>query len=163
VKKQSGFTLVEIICVLLILGILGSFASLGLSQMIKLYLAVKDTDAVIQQAQIAMNRLFLEVVAIDKSVGGTYVMDDPGASTPKTTYQFPSFDGSTPFDNVVSYASDTKILSLNGAPLAENVTAFSMCQNKPGIDVSTLEYVTVSMTVTIGAKSQTLTSQYTLK
>lgn len=163
-KRSNGFSLVEIICVLVILGVLGSFASVGFSRMIKLYLAVKDSDVAIQQAQIAMNRLFLEVVAIDTTAtGNAYLMDDPGAATPKTTYKFPSRDGSTVVDDIVTFVSASKKLNFNGSPLCENVTAFSMAQDAPGGGVSSLKYITVSMTITVGNKAQTLTSQFTLK
>lgn len=163
-RKNSGFSLIEIICVLVILGVLGSFASVGLSRSIKLYMNIKDVDAVTQQAQIAMNRLFVEVTTIDKTATArAYVMDDPAAATPKTTYKFPSLDGATLVDNVVTYASASKLLSLNGSPLCENVTGFSMKHDTAGIGVSSLKHITVVMTVTIGGKAQTLTSQIALK
>ena len=163
-RNRNGFSLVEIICVLVILGVLGSFASVGISRVIKLYLAVKDTDVAIQQAQIAMNRLFIEIISVDTTATAhAYALDNPGAATPSTTYKIPSLDGATIVDNVITYVASTKTLSLNGAPLCQNVTAFSMQQDTSGIGVSSLKYVTVAMTVTVNGKSQVLTSQVTIK
>jgi prepilin-type N-terminal cleavage/methylation domain-containing protein len=164
-RKTAGFSLVEIVCVLVILGVLGAFASQGLSRFINLYTSVKEVDAATQQAQIAMNRLFIEITRINTAATGSlYIMDDSGVETPKTEYKFPSLEGtSTPLNNVVLYVPASKLLKLNGASICENVTTFSMEQNPSGATVANLDYIVVTMTVAVGGKTQTLKSQIALK
>ena len=163
-KNKHGFSLVEIICVLVILGLLGAFASVGYVRFIRLYSSIKDVDVAIQQGQIAMNRLFTEVTTIDKTATAKpFVLDEPSATAYSTPYQFTSLDGSTGVDNTVSYNSTTKVLSLNGVPLCENVTKFLMKKYPSGTLVGGLEYVDTTLEITVGSKTQALTSQFTLK
>jgi prepilin-type N-terminal cleavage/methylation domain-containing protein len=163
-RKDRGFSLVEIICVLVILGFLGSFASVGFVRMIRLYSSVRDVDAGIQQAQIAMNRLFTEVTTIDKTATAkTFTLDDPSAGSYSVPYKFTSLDGSVGVDNTVSYDSIAKLLSLNGSPLCDNVTSFQMKKDTVGVGVASLKFVTVTLSITVGTKTQALSSQFTLK
>ena len=163
-KNEHGFTLVEIICVLVILGLLGAFASIGYVRFIRLYSSIKDVDVAIQQGQIAMNRLFTEVTTIDKTATiKPFVLDNDSATTYSTPYKFTSLDGSTGVDNIVSYDSSAKVLSLNGVPLCENVSAFLMKKDASATGVANLAFVTTTLVITVGSKTQTLTSQFTLK
>ncbi len=163
-KNKHGFSLVEIICVLVILGLLGAFASVGYVRFIRLYSSIKDVDVAIQQGQIAMNRLFTEVTTIDKTATAKpFVLDNSTTTTYSTPYKFTSLDGSTGVDNIVSYDSSTKVLSLNGVPLCENISAFLMTKDASATGVANLAFVTTTLTVTVGSKTQTLTSQFTLK
>lgn len=163
-KSNHGFSLVEIICVLVILGLLGAFASVGYVRFIRLYSSIKDVDVAIQQGQIAMNRLFTEVTTIDKTASAKpFVLDTSATTAYSTPYKFTSLDGSTGLDNVVSYDSSTKVLSLNSVPLCENVSAFLMQKDDSATGVANLSYVTTKLTITVGSKTQMLTSQFTLK
>lgn len=163
-KNRYGFSLVEIICVLVILGLLGSFASIGYVRFVRLYSSIKDVDVAIQQGQIAMNRLFTEVTTIDTTATAkTFVLDSPSTTAYSNPYQFTSLDGTAGVDNTISYNSSTKTLSLNGVPLCENVSAFLMQKDDAAATVGTLKYVTTKLTITVGSKTQTLTSQFTLK
>lgn len=163
-KNNHGFSLVEIICVLVIMGLLGAFASIGYVRFVRLYSSIKDVDVAIQQGQIAMNRLFTEVTTIDKTATAkTFVLDSSTATAYSTPYQFTSLDGSTGVDNTISYNSSTKVLSLNGVPLCENVSAFLMTKDASATGVANLSYVTTTLTITVGSKTQVLTSQFTLK
>jgi len=162
-RKQTGFSLIEIICVLVILGLLGSFASVGFARYIRLYSSIKDVDVAIQQGQIAMNRLFLEVTSIDKgATGSPYVLSDPGGVY-AAPYQFTSLDGATDVDNVISWDSGAKMLSLNGSPLCGNVSNFYMQKDVAGAGVSSLKYVVLSISISVGGVTKNLTSQITLK
>jgi prepilin-type N-terminal cleavage/methylation domain-containing protein len=162
-RKQAGFSLIEILCVLVILGVFGAYATIGFTKYISLYSSMKDVDVAIQQGQVAMNRLFLEVTSIDKSATGKpFVLDAPGA-TYSTPYKFTSLDGATPVDNIVSWDSSTKVLSINGSPICSNVSGFYMQKDPSCVGVSSLKYVTVSISITVGSKTQALTSQITLK
>lgn len=163
-KNNRGFSLIEIICVLVILGLLGAFASVGYVRFIRLYSSIKDVDVAIQQGQIAMNRLFTEVTTIDPTATAKpFVLDNDSTTVYSTPYKFTSLDGSTGVDNIVSYDSSTKVLSLNGVPMCENVSAFLMKKNLSATGVADLKYVTTELTITVGSKTQMLKSQFTLK
>lgn len=60
-NHQKGFTLIEMICVLLITGILSAIAGLGIVNLIQGYLFSKDNASLSAQTQVAMTRLTREL------------------------------------------------------------------------------------------------------
>lgn len=67
----QGFTLIEIIMVLVLLGIMGVGAGLGLSQVIRGYLFTKDAAETMGKAQVALLRLSKEFRVITEVSSGT--------------------------------------------------------------------------------------------
>lgn len=66
-KNQTGFTLIEVIVTLILVGILASMAGMGIVSGVQGYLFAKDNAAISQKAQAAMarlNRTFTEVLDI---------------------------------------------------------------------------------------------------
>lgn len=59
--KQDGFTLIEIIVSLVLVGIITAFAGMGLVQAVESYVFSRDTVALSEKAQLAMTRLVLEL------------------------------------------------------------------------------------------------------
>ena len=57
---KIGFTLVEMICVLLLLGIIGLLSTRVFTNMVKGYTLAKNSDAAVQKAQNAMQRMTID-------------------------------------------------------------------------------------------------------
>lgn len=92
-KNESGFTLIEVIVSLILVGIMASVAGMGIVAGIQGYLFAKDNAAVSGKAQLAMSRLnrtFMEVLNIT-TVGAsparvTYNRLSGGVSIQETLY-----------------------------------------------------------------------------
>jgi hypothetical protein len=85
IKTSGGFILIELIVSIVLIGIIGVFTSLFIYTGIKGYLTVKDTNQAALKAQIALDRIGMELRKIkatdsvnkpdpDKSI--TYTSDD---------------------------------------------------------------------------------------
>lgn len=103
--NDSGFTLIEVIASLVILGILVAMVGLGLVEGIRSYLFTRMTAEAVQQAQFVLTRMRLEFVNMAAPSAGnmdsiTFSSDgtrrsgagsgylNQGYDTPGTTYQF---------------------------------------------------------------------------
>ena len=119
-KKEAGFTLIEIIVSLILVGIMASVAGMGIVAGVKGYLFAKDNAAVSGKAQLAMSRLnrtFMEVLSItaasltsvtyDRLSGGSRITETLSwaAGAPiKITVQGDTLGGDTLVDHVSSLA-----------------------------------------------------------
>jgi prepilin-type N-terminal cleavage/methylation domain-containing protein len=64
-KSNAGFTLIEVIASLVLMGIVGLVAAMGLVQGIKAYALTKTSSETVQQAEYALNRIKLEFMNMD--------------------------------------------------------------------------------------------------
>ena len=58
--RRNGFTLIEIICVLVLLSLLGLFGTQMLTTAVRGYTNARNTDEVVQKAQMALQRMTVE-------------------------------------------------------------------------------------------------------
>ncbi|MCX6701245.1 MAG: prepilin-type N-terminal cleavage/methylation domain-containing protein [Methanomicrobiales archaeon] len=92
-RKEAGFTLIEIIVSLILIGIMASVAGMGIVAGIRGYMFARDNADVSQKAQLAMSRLnrtFMEVLDVT-TVGSsptrvTYNRLSGGVITQETLY-----------------------------------------------------------------------------
>jgi prepilin-type N-terminal cleavage/methylation domain-containing protein len=75
IRAQKGFTLVELIVTLVLVGIIGTFTTLFMYTGLNGYLRAKDTSEGALKAQIALDRISLELRDIDKIDLVTYSDD----------------------------------------------------------------------------------------
>ena len=61
---RSGFTLIEIICVLVLLGLMGIFGTQMLSTAVRGYTNARNADEIVQKAQMALQRMTVEFTYI---------------------------------------------------------------------------------------------------
>lgn len=60
IKGQLGFTLIEVIVVLMLLGVMGTLGGMGIVKTVEGYIFAKENATMTQKAQAAMTRLSLE-------------------------------------------------------------------------------------------------------
>ncbi|MCG6535326.1 MAG: prepilin-type N-terminal cleavage/methylation domain-containing protein [Syntrophales bacterium LBB04] len=109
-RQQDGFTLIEIIVSILLIGILSAIAGMGLVQVGKGYVLSKQNSETVQKLQIAMARMVKELGAATTIASATAT---------SVTYTRPG-----PVTNTIAYAGNT--IQIAGNTLIDNVTAFSM-------------------------------------
>ncbi|MBS3731771.1 MAG: prepilin-type N-terminal cleavage/methylation domain-containing protein [Desulfobacterales bacterium] len=122
-KDRRGFTLIEIIAALVILGALGVVGTMALAKMVESYQWSKDNAHLSQKAQVAMTRIASELsYATDVKISGNTIRYDA---------EYP--DGTTSARNRIGVQGGQTVLrlSVDNAPLgqgyilADNVTEFA--------------------------------------
>ena len=89
-KNSTGFTLVEIIAVLLILAIIGVFGSMLVVSMVKSYQWADDNAHLAQKTQVALTRIAAELtyaqfIEVEDDTTILYIAVYPGESIGDTT------------------------------------------------------------------------------
>ncbi|MHC1712382.1 MAG: prepilin-type N-terminal cleavage/methylation domain-containing protein [Solidesulfovibrio sp.] len=138
-NTSKGFSLVEIICVLVILGIIAAAATIGISRTVQQFNFTRENDAMAQKAQVALNRILVEFTNVDTSlISSSWVFSG-------NSYQYPAnFSGVAEVNNF-TFSLASKSLLWKGSVLCDNVSAFSMV---PVLQAGNIAGVTVSMTLT---------------
>lgn len=77
-KKNKGFTLIEVIASLVLFGILTLIAGLGLVNVVKSYMFAMENNEITQKVQLAMTRMNLELMFLnDKPKGNKNYIQFP--------------------------------------------------------------------------------------
>jgi len=113
--NQDGFTLIEIIISLVLVGIIAIFSAMGVSSIVEGFLITRANAETTQKGQLAMARLLREFVCITSV--------DPVTSSP-TSIIFTSYKQGIAGVHVVSWTADT--LTLDGDILTDNVAGFDL-------------------------------------
>ncbi|HDR15660.1 MAG TPA: type II secretion system protein [Desulfobacteraceae bacterium] len=118
-RSRGGFTLIEIIAVLVLLGILGVMAAFGIATGVQGYLTAAENAAMSQKAQLAVNRLSREILEC-------FDCDQDNSSFDvgtKTTYTFENTLG----QRLVEHESGT--VKLESEVLVDSVSNFDMTRD----------------------------------
>jgi len=143
-KHQKGFTLVELIVTLVLVGIIGTFTTLFMYTGLNGYLRAKDTSEGALKAQIALDRISLELRDIERV----------SAFTADVRVDYNSV--TLPGDRWIRYAAGNGeiLLSVGGNwnLLLDNVQTFSMTVTYKDLNyyhdwVNEVEAIEVSFTV----------------
>ncbi len=134
--RQRGFTLLEIVCTLIILGVLGAMTFSGFGSALTGYALMRESGTTTMQAELALIRLQQELSA------ATYDI-----TVNNGTLSFLRADATTASTIALS---DTKLL-LNSNPLLENVatrenTAFVSINETTGLITLSFQLKTESGT-----------------
>jgi prepilin-type N-terminal cleavage/methylation domain-containing protein len=148
-KHEKGFTLVELIVTLVLVGIIGTFTTLFLYTGLNGYLRAKDTSEGALKAQIALDRISLEL----RDIHRVSVFNE-GVNVDYTSVTLPG-DRRIRFFDPSPEEGDTEILlSVDGNEnlLLDNVDSFSMSVtykdlNNYGDNVEEFEAIEVGFTV----------------
>jgi prepilin-type N-terminal cleavage/methylation domain-containing protein len=142
--QQKGFTLVELIVALVLVGIIGTFTTLFMYTGLNGYLRAKDTAEGALKAQIALDRISLELRDIN-------IID---TFTANTTIDYASV--TLPGDRQITYNAVTDTISMdvdgNVNLLLDDVQSFTMTAayadlNNSGGGNNEVEAIDVSFTV----------------
>jgi prepilin-type N-terminal cleavage/methylation domain-containing protein len=144
IKQENGFTLVELIVTLVLVGIIGTFTTLFMYTGLNGYLRAKDTAEGALKAQIALDRLSLELRDINEIE----------ALTANTALDY--FSTTLPGDRQIIYnaVADTISLDVDGNVnlLLDDVQSFTMTASYENLNfyadgTNAVEAIDVSFTV----------------
>jgi prepilin-type N-terminal cleavage/methylation domain-containing protein len=153
VQKKTGFTLIELIAVLLIMGVVAALASLTIPRYYNGYLMARDGQSISQNAQTALTRIGLELRSL-LTVSAT------AASPTSVSYTRLSNSTTSPtvLNNILALSNNTITLTSNGTvnTLLNNVNTFILTYYKAGTqqwvcgtdNITLLSYVVVNLGVT---------------
>jgi prepilin-type N-terminal cleavage/methylation domain-containing protein len=119
-RQAKGFTLVELVVTIVLVGIIGTFTTFFLYTGFSGYLRAKDTAEGALKAQIALDRISLEL----RDIKGI------SAFTANTTIDYTSTSVTLPGNRQITYNSGTRAIALsvdgNANPLLTDVASFTM-------------------------------------
>jgi prepilin-type N-terminal cleavage/methylation domain-containing protein len=107
-----GFTLIEVIVSLILMGIIATIAGLGIVQITRQYVFAQQAGETAQVAQVAMARMVKELTLIRSgtSAGATSI----------------NFDTPTLTGRSISWAGVGSPILVNGQPLIQNIRSFAL-------------------------------------
>jgi prepilin-type N-terminal cleavage/methylation domain-containing protein len=147
---EKGFTLIEVIATLVLVGITAAFAGMWIVSVVNGYLFAKTNASTVQKAQLAMTRLAKEFTAIDSIIPGsttgiqiTYTRPDPPPLTTSTQYTV-SRTGSDPGPYTIQLGGNTLIDRVSQFDLTYCDNAGSGCSTTWS---STSKIINISLTL----------------
>jgi prepilin-type N-terminal cleavage/methylation domain-containing protein len=151
--NENGFTLIEVIVSLVLVGILATIVGLGLVQITKGYVFAKQNSETVQKAQIAMTRIVKEL--------GAATIINSTTTAPSVNYTRPeSATSTTPVTNNIMLSGSTVKIGSPGSEttLIDNVTAFTLTYGYAAGSTTTaaanIRRIDVTLSLT-GADNQT--------
>ena len=149
-KKEAGFTLIEIITSLLIVGIIAVVSGMALVTGMKGYLFARDNTSITQKAQLAMTRMGREL---------TELLDVTSAEESRIT--FSRLDGSSAISQTIYFDSNDATIKIvpgsatpGGDVLVNRVSSLTLTYNPNeagssawdvGIDIRSLYTIKIKL------------------
>jgi len=120
--SQAGFTLIEIIVSLILVGILAAMAGMAIAQVVQGYMTTRENATMAQQSQLAMSRITREIIEM---------INIPSDAT-ATALPINNSDGKGTIDRIIGLDNGAVKIALspstlaNGDILIGNVSAFTL-------------------------------------
>lgn len=156
-KKESGFTLIEVIVTLILVGIMAAVAGLGIVTAVKGYVFAKDNTVIAGKAQVAMARMTRELTELRKITNVTansVVFDTVKSIDQANSVAVAIGQNATEIRIATGSAGTTPVISdTAGAVLVDQVRNLSFAYKKDtddwhiGDDIRSLSHIVVSMTL----------------
>lgn len=149
-RWQAGFTLIELVITIVLVGVIGGIGSVLIMQGTKEYIAQDVRAGLTDQSRLGIERMAHEIRGIRSRTAADIPTWTAG------TLQFTDVGGTS-----ITYTVAAGTLTRNGTALASDVSAltFSYLQND-GVTAATLPtniwIIRISLTVTRSGESQTL-------
>jgi prepilin-type N-terminal cleavage/methylation domain-containing protein len=147
-NNQFGFTLIEIIVSLVLLGIMAAIAGMGLVAVSRGYIFTKENAHISQKAQLAVDRLSKELLELND------ITDATTTSIAFTGSQGTRLFGYVPVEKAVKIAEESSVPLADGDILVDNVSGFALSFLKQGgnwvfgtDDITLLEAVQIDLTL----------------
>jgi len=145
-RRQAGFTLIELIAVLVILGIVAVFGGFFLSTGMRGNLIAQQAQENAQSGQIALQRIALELRDVDGGPGAGGTAPRVTASSIEYTNSQAELDGT----RTLAYSAASKRLTLTPAsgaaqPLLDDVASCSMNSTGESTDHNIVFTVTFTL------------------
>ena len=153
IRRQLGFSLVELIVVIVVLGIIASMGAIVVRDGMLGYLRGREITSADWQGRLALERITREL----RDAAAIAVGSCDNSISP-FTFAYSDINAAQ-----ISYTLNTSTLQRNGQPLADNVTGLHFyCLQNNGQTYTTapaaVYYVTVSMIVSTANTSATYRS-----
>jgi prepilin-type N-terminal cleavage/methylation domain-containing protein len=153
ILRQLGFSLVELIVVIVVLGVVASMGAVAVRDGILGYLRGREITSADWQGRLALERITRDLRDAEEIAAGSCAN-----STPPFTFAYSDINAAP-----ISYTQSTTTLLRNGQPLADNVTGLRFyCLQSDGQTYTTtpaaVYYVTVSMIVSTANTNATYRS-----
>lgn len=124
--KAKGFTLIETVAVLLIVGVIAAVAGVGIVSGVRGFVQAREAGAMAMEAQLALDRITREVIEL--------VAVPADSSATRLVVRNVGAGGAGQFDRSIEYVANAREIRIangaqgaqNGDTLIDNVTAFSL-------------------------------------
>lgn len=149
VISQKGFTLIEMIVTLVIVGIMAAMGGMGIVQAVKGYIMVKENAATTQKAQLAMSRITREIIELNNIPAAV-----SAAKLPITNISQTDAAGDIVGDRTIEFVSAENAVKINNDILIDHVKSLTFTYSSGsnnwtyGSNINLLSAVAVNMTVT---------------
>lgn len=147
-KPTTGFTLVELILAVALMGILAALLGPPLTAAVRAYAVITTRSAALSDARTAMDRMEKEIRLISSSAD---ILDVSSS----TRFQF-----SYPSGTIITYDQSGTDLRRNGAAMVGNVTALSFkyydATGGDALSAATLRRVQIELSLTLPGSAGTL-------
>jgi len=158
-RRQAGFTLIELIAVMVILGLVGVFAGLFLTTGMHGSLAARQMQENAQRGQIALQRISLELRDVNGGPGASATA--PLVSADNSTIRYTTDQTALGGTRTLAYSAAAKQISLTpesgtAQVLVDGVTACSMGSSGTSANHNIVFTVTFSLTGTTAPFSITV-------
>jgi len=146
---EKGFTLIEVIVCLVLLGILCAVAGMGMAQIADGYVFARQNAETSQKAQVA-------IAKIVKELGAAYAVSAlPAPTTNSVTYtRLPG-----PVTNRISFSATEGVVAINDVKIMNNVKGFTLAYVDAANNTTTvtenIRLIDITLTVN-GANTTTI-------
>jgi prepilin-type N-terminal cleavage/methylation domain-containing protein len=123
-RRQRGFTLIEIIAALVLMGILAATVFGFMGQAVRGFFIARDALEITQKAQVALNRMRIEL---------TYLVRTPAPSGNSTSISYTADFSGTLENNAFAYDAGGNRITWNTATLVDDVGGLTFAYyDEPG-------------------------------